>query len=51
MTAFKYKEPVLLIGGTGIGKTLISNLIAKLLGVQLYYLNCHKGLEVSDFMG
>ena len=49
--AFENKEPVLLIGQTGCGKTTLAQMMAKILGVPFYSLNCHKHTEVSDFLG
>ncbi|EKX73409.1 ATPase family member protein [Theileria equi strain WA] len=51
LRALDNKEPVLLVGETGIGKTTICQLIAKLSGRRLNILNCHKNTEASDFIG
>ena len=45
------KESVLLVGETGTGKTTIAQFMAKMLGLEFHSLNCHKGTEVSDFLG
>ncbi|EQB60945.1 protein of the cbbq norq nirq gvpn family [Vairimorpha apis BRL 01] len=50
-TAIKYKEPILLIGETGIGKTRICELLAEQNNTKLNYLNMHSGTESSDFIG
>ena len=39
------KEPVLLIGETGTGKTSIAKIIANIFNVPFYSLNCHKNTE------
>ena len=49
--AWHFKEPVLLVGETGCGKTTVVELIARLNKVQLYSLNCHNNTESSDFLG
>ena len=38
---FRKKEPVLLVGETGCGKTTIFQLVSYLLGQPLHILNCH----------
>lgn len=50
-TALKFKEPVLLVGETGCGKTTIVQLLTQLMGRQLYCVNCHMNSEGSDFLG
>ena len=49
--AWHFKEPVLLVGETGCGKTTVVELIARLNKIQLYSLNCHNNTESSDFLG
>ena len=44
-------EPVLLVGGTGCGKTTACQLLAEKLGRPLYILNCHQHTETSDILG
>nr|XP_023017788.1 midasin [Leptinotarsa decemlineata] len=49
--AMEFKEPVLLVGETGGGKTTICKLIAENNGQQLITVNCHMHTESSDFIG
>lgn len=49
--ALKRNEPVLLVGETGTGKTMICQAIAQLSGTQLYSVNAHQNLETSDLIG
>lgn len=49
--AFKFKEPVLLVGETGGGKTTICKVIANQNGQELVSINCHMHTESSDFIG
>ncbi|KAJ8918423.1 hypothetical protein NQ315_008120 [Exocentrus adspersus] len=49
--ALEFKEPVLLVGETGGGKTTICQLIADNNGQQLVTVNCHMHTESSDFIG
>lgn len=49
--ALKYKEPVLLVGETGCGKTTFCQLYADLQQHELYTVNCHMNTESSDFIG
>lgn len=49
--ALANREPVLLVGPMGTGKTLITQIFSEIFGVDYLYMNCHKGTEVSDFMG
>ncbi|XP_030490703.2 midasin isoform X2 [Cannabis sativa] len=48
---YKMKEPVLLIGETGGGKTTVCQLLSNRLGLKLHILNCHQYTETSDFLG
>lgn len=50
-TAMKFKEPILLVGETGCGKTTVVQLLAQLMNRQLYCVNCHMNSEGSDFLG
>ncbi|XP_015604930.1 midasin [Cephus cinctus] len=47
----EFREPVLLVGETGGGKTTICQLIAVMSGQKLYSVNCHMHTESSDFLG
>ncbi|XP_050309360.1 midasin [Anthonomus grandis grandis] len=49
--ALEFKEPVLLVGETGGGKTTICQLIADMNGQELNIVNCHMHTESSDFIG
>ena len=46
-----HKEPALLVGETGCGKTSVCQLLALLHGQKLRILNCHQHTETSDFIG
>jgi midasin len=50
-TAMKFKEPILLVGETGCGKTTIVQLLSQLMNRKLYCVNCHMNSEGSDFLG
>jgi len=47
----KQKEPVLLVGETGCGKTTVVQLISILLNRDLQIVNCHASTETSDLLG
>ncbi|KAL9614428.1 MAG: hypothetical protein Q9167_001099 [Letrouitia subvulpina] len=49
--ALKHNEPVLLIGGTGSGKTSICQVVARLMGKELYIVNAHQNMETGDLIG
>ncbi|CAH0557511.1 unnamed protein product [Brassicogethes aeneus] len=49
--AIEFKEPVLLVGETGGGKTTVCQLIAENNGQNLLTVNCHMHTESSDFIG
>ncbi|KAJ3654813.1 hypothetical protein Zmor_013972 [Zophobas morio] len=49
--AFQFKEPVLLVGETGGGKTTVCKLIAEMDQRELLSVNCHMHTESSDFIG
>ena len=46
-----HKEPALLVGETGCGKTSVCQLLALLRGQRLRVLNCHQHTETGDFLG
>lgn len=48
---YKLREPVLLIGETGGGKTTVCQLLSAHLRAKLHILNCHQYTETSDFIG
>ncbi|XP_027334240.1 midasin [Abrus precatorius] len=48
---FKLREPVLLVGETGGGKTTVCQLLSACLQLKLHILNCHQYTETSDFIG
>ncbi|XP_055690608.1 midasin [Lutzomyia longipalpis] len=49
--ALTFKEPVLLVGPTGCGKTTVCQLVAETLGKPVRILNCHMHTEAADFLG
>uniref|UniRef100_A0A0E0BB98 Midasin n=1 Tax=Oryza glumipatula TaxID=40148 RepID=A0A0E0BB98_9ORYZ len=48
---YRSREPVLLVGETGGGKTTVCQVLSAVLGVKLHILNCHQYTETSDFIG
>ncbi|KAK1575506.1 hypothetical protein Q3G72_006073 [Acer saccharum] len=48
---YELREPVLLVGETGGGKTTVGQLLSLVLGLKLRILNCHQYTETSDFIG
>ncbi|XP_050383797.1 midasin isoform X3 [Argentina anserina] len=48
---YRVKEPVLLVGETGAGKTTVCQLLSIILHSKLHILNCHQYSETSDFLG
>ncbi|KAI3766421.1 hypothetical protein L2E82_16478 [Cichorium intybus] len=48
---YRLREPVLLVGETGGGKTTVCQLLSLALGSKLHILNCHQYTETSDFLG
>jgi midasin (ATPase involved in ribosome maturation) len=48
---FQRREPVLLVGETGGGKTTVCQLLNARLKLKLHILNCHQYTETSDFIG
>ncbi|KAK7492084.1 hypothetical protein BaRGS_00016748 [Batillaria attramentaria] len=49
--AVRFKEPVLLVGDTGCGKTTICQLFAAMKKKNLHSVNCHLHTESADFLG
>lgn len=49
--ALEFKEPVLLVGETGGGKTTVCKLLAENNNQELITVNCHMNTESSDFLG
>ncbi|KAL2201432.1 hypothetical protein P885DRAFT_73781 [Corynascus similis CBS 632.67] len=49
--AVKHKEPLLLVGETGIGKTTVVQQLAESLGHQLVAVNLSQQSEASDLLG
>ncbi|ORD99878.1 MDN1 [Hepatospora eriocheir] len=49
--AVKNREPILLIGETGIGKTMICEIIAMLFNTNLDMINMNENMEASDLIG
>ena len=47
----KQKEPVLLVGETGCGKTTVVQLLSIFLKRRLDVINCHASSETSDLLG
>ncbi|KAL8705370.1 MAG: hypothetical protein Q9201_001526, partial [Fulgogasparrea decipioides] len=49
--ALKSREPVLLVGDTGLGKTTICQVIAPVMHNQLHMVNAHQNMEAGDLIG
>ena len=50
--SFKFNEPVLLIGGTGLGKTSACQIITEqVLKGRMFSVNCHMNTDAADFLG
>ena len=50
--SFRFREPVLLVGETGCGKTSVSSAVSKdILGQSFLTVNCHLNTEATDFLG
>ncbi|KAG7665169.1 uncharacterized protein J8A68_001225 [[Candida] subhashii] len=50
-TSIKYKEPLLLVGETGCGKTTVCQVIANFLSKELVTVNAHQNTETGDLLG
>lgn len=50
-TSIKYKEPLLLVGETGCGKTTVCQILAEMLGKRLITVNAHQNTETGDILG
>ena len=46
-----FKEPLLLVGATGCGKTTVLQMVAAAAEVAIDILNCHQNSETADFLG
>ena len=51
MEALKNREPVLLVGETGTGKTTICQAIAEMMNTKLHIVNAHQNMETGDLIG
>jgi midasin len=49
--ALAHKEPVLLVGETGCGKTAVCQAVSEAFGRPLFTLNCHQNTETADILG
>lgn len=49
--AVKYKEPILLVGETGCGKTTICQVLADAAKKALHIVNAHQNTETGDILG
>jgi len=49
--AYKFNEPFLLVGETGIGKTTVCQILAHINKKSLHIMNCHMHSEAADFLG
>ena len=47
----RFREPVILVGETGCGKTTVCQLVAQILQRALRIVNCHANSESGDFLG
>ncbi|TBU10057.1 putative AAA ATPase, partial [Hamiltosporidium tvaerminnensis] len=50
-TAWINKEPILLIGETGIGKTKMLEYVSNLMGVNIETFSCNSNTQTHDFIG
>lgn len=48
---YEMRQPVLLVGETGGGKTTVCQLLSIIKDSKLHILNCHQYTETSDFLG
>lgn len=51
MTSVKYKEPLLLVGETGCGKTTVCQVVAQYFQKELVVVNAHQNTETGDILG
>ena len=49
--SLQFKEPILMVGETGCGKTSIAVMVAKIMNLSIQTVNCHLNSETSDFLG
>ncbi|KAG5368467.1 Midasin [Yarrowia sp. C11] len=49
--AIKHKEPILLVGETGCGKTTVCQLLAEAREKELHIVNAHQNMETGDIIG
>ena len=49
--AWRFEEPVLMVGETGCGKTTAVQVLATINEIGLSTLNCHRHTESADFLG
>ena len=49
--AWEHKEPVLLVGETGCGKTTVVEVLAQLTGSSVFSISCHNNTESADLLG
>lgn len=50
-SAMKNKEPILLVGETGCGKTTVCQILSHFLQKELIILNAHQNTETGDILG
>lgn len=51
LRCIKQREPILLVGDTGCGKTTVVQLLSTILQRKLKIVNCHATTETSDLIG
>ncbi|PKS10225.1 hypothetical protein jhhlp_001975 [Lomentospora prolificans] len=49
--AIRNREPVLLVGETGCGKTTVCQVLAEVVGKELHIVNAHQNTETGDIIG